>query len=52
MFLLPSIVCESTDLDVVQKLLVDAEQSEKSMGNFGSQVLVLSIHYFLVSVSE
>ena len=47
MFLLPSIVCESTDLDVVKKVLVNAEQS---MGNFGSQEL--SIHFFLVSVSE
>ena len=42
-------MCESIDLDVVKKVLVDAEQS-LSMGNFGSQVL--SIHYFLVSVSE
>ena len=34
-------------LDVVKKLLVDAEQS---MGNFGSQVLF--IHYFLVSAAN
>ena len=40
-------MCESTDLDVVKKALVDAEQS---MVNFGSQVM--SIHYFLVSASE
>ena len=46
-FLLPSIVCESIDLDVVKKVLVDAEQS---MGNFGSQVLF--IHFFLASASE
>ena len=42
-----NIVFESTDLDVVKKVLVDAEQS---VGNFGSQVR--SIHYFLVSASE
>ena len=46
-FLLPSIVRESTDLDIVKKVLVDAEQN---MGSFGSQVL--SIHFFLVSASE
>ena len=32
----PSIVCESTDLDVVKKVLVSAEQN---MGKFGTQVL-------------
>ena len=46
-FLLPGIVCESTDLYVVKKVLVDAE---RSMENFGTQVL--SIHYFLGSASS
>jgi hypothetical protein len=45
--MLPKIVCQSTDLDVVKKELVDAEQS---MWKYESALL--SIHYFLVSSSE
>ena len=37
-------MCESTDLDVVKKVLVDAEQS---MGKFVSQVLTIIISLFL-----